>query len=121
MTLAKAYLPPPQDCRTSLALAPSNQAIVYALASSQQAGNYNTALLGVYRSASSGASGSWTTQVTNTDSNKLNTVQLSNPVYAFLADCGYGSSNQFINQGWYDNHIELIPKTRTSCGPRAST
>jgi hypothetical protein len=96
--------------RTSLALAPSNQAIVYALASSQQAGNYNTGFLGVYRSASSGASGSWTTQVTNTDSNKLNTVQLSNPVYAFLADCGYGSSNQFINQGWYDNQIAVDPK-----------
>jgi hypothetical protein len=96
--------------RTSLALAPSNQSIVYALASSQQAGNYNTAFLGVYRSVSSGSSGSWTTQVTNADSNKLNTVQLSNPVYAFLADCGYGSSNQFINQGWYDNQIAVDPK-----------
>ena len=96
--------------RTSLALAPSNNAIVYALSSSKESGNYNTAFLGVFRSASSGASGSWTTQVLNTDSNKLNTVQLSNPVYAFLADCGYGSSNQFFNQGWYDNQIAVDPK-----------
>jgi photosystem II stability/assembly factor-like uncharacterized protein len=96
--------------RTSLALAPSNNAIVYAMASSKQDGNYNTGFLGVFRSASSGASGSWTTQVLNTDSNKLNTVQLSNPVYAFLADCGFGSANQFLNQGWYDNQIAVDPK-----------
>ncbi len=96
--------------RTSLALAPSNQNIVYALAASQEAGNYNLGLLGVFRSASSGASGSWTTQVLNTDSRKLNTVLLSNPVYAFLATCGFGSSNQFLNQGWYDNQIAVDPK-----------
>ena len=40
--------------RTSLAIAPSNQNIVYALAASNQPGNYLDGLLGVWRSADSG-------------------------------------------------------------------
>lgn len=109
MTWQKVFTQP-NMARTSLALAPSNNAIVYAMSSSKESGNYNTGFLGVFRSASSGALNSWTTQVLNTDPNKLNTVQLSNPVYAFLADCGFGSSNQFLNQGWYDNQIAVDPK-----------
>jgi hypothetical protein len=99
--------------RTTLAIAPSNPSVVYALASF-----YNLAavdpkdygLLAVYRSAANGAAGTWETRVNYNDANKLNTVQLTNPVYAFLADCGFGSANQFFNQGWYDNQIAVDPK-----------
>jgi hypothetical protein len=52
--------------RTSLAIAPSNQNIIYAGAASNETGNFNQGLLAVYKSTSSGAAGSWTTQVTNT-------------------------------------------------------
>ncbi|HKH47335.1 MAG TPA: hypothetical protein VKM72_21985 [Thermoanaerobaculia bacterium] len=99
--------------RTSLAIAPSNPGVVYALASFYHlpaASPQDYALLAVYRSTQNGAAGTWQTRVHYTDSNRLNTVQLTNPVYAFLADCGFGPSNQFFNQGWYDNQIAVDPK-----------
>lgn len=95
--------------RTSLAIAPSNQNYIYALAASTAAGNYADGMLAVYRSTTGGGAGSWSTRVDNTSPTKLNTVLLSNPVYAFLADCGFGGANQFLNQGWYDNAIAVDP------------
>jgi photosystem II stability/assembly factor-like uncharacterized protein len=99
--------------RTSLAIAPSNPKVVYALASFYHPAAVSPqdyALLALYRSTDSGAPGTWETRVHYTDSNKLNTIQFSNPVYAFLADCGFGAANQFINQGWYDNQVAVDPK-----------
>lgn len=100
--------------RTSIALAPSNQNIVYALASEyfnafvdpQPPGPYQYGLHAVYRSTDGGLT--WTARVRNTDPNKLNTVLLSNPFVAFLSECGQGTS-QLINQGWYDNVIAVDP------------
>jgi photosystem II stability/assembly factor-like uncharacterized protein len=97
--------------RTSLAVSPSNPQVVYALASFYHLPAVHPqdyALLGVYRSADSGVT--WERRVHYTDANKLNTVQLTNPVYAFLQDCGFGSANQFFTQGWYDNQIAVDPK-----------
>ena len=99
---------PPNMGRTTLALAPSNQNILYAMAASIETGNFTHGLLGVFRSTASGASGSWTTRVSNTSPVKLNTLLLSNPVYGALGECGFGAS-QFINQGWYDNIIAVDP------------
>jgi photosystem II stability/assembly factor-like uncharacterized protein len=99
--------------RTTLAIAPSNPKVIYALASYYNlavADPQDHALLAVYRSTADGAAGTWATRVHYTDSNKLNTVQLTNPVYAFLATCGFGAANQFFNQGWYDNIIAVDPK-----------
>ncbi len=95
--------------RTSLALAPSNQNIIYAVAASNESGNFNNGLLGVYRSTTSGSTGSWTTQVTNTSTTTQNRLLLSNPVEAVLVSCGFSTSNAFINQGWYDNTIAVDP------------
>ncbi len=104
--------------RTSLAIAPSNQNVVYAMASciSCSAGtnpnfptaNYTDGLLGVFRSNSSGDVGSWTTQVRNNSANLQDTLLLSNPVYGALTQCGLGAT-QFLNQGWYDNVIAVDP------------
>jgi hypothetical protein len=94
--------------RTSLALAPSNQNVIYAMSTSFAAGTYNLGLLGVFRSTSSGDSGTWTTQVRNTSVNKQDTLLLSNPVNGVLTQCGFGAS-QFINQGWYDNVLAVDP------------
>jgi photosystem II stability/assembly factor-like uncharacterized protein len=99
--------------RTSLAISPSRPNVVYALASYYNlavADPRDYAMRAVYRSDQHGAAGTWTTQVDYSDPNKLNTVQLTNPVYAFLADCGYGPANQFFTQGWYDNQIAVDPK-----------
>ena len=99
---------PPNMGRTSLALAPSNQNIIYAMSSSNEAGNFRDGLLAVYRSDSSGASGSWNTRVTNTSATTLNRHLLSNPVFANLSACGFGGT-QFFNQGWYDNSLAVDP------------
>ena len=99
--------------RTSLAIAPSNPTVVYALASYYHlpaASPQDYGLLAVYRSTQNGAAGTWERRVHYTDANRINTVQLTNPVYAFLADCGYGPANQALNQGWYDNQIAVDPK-----------
>ncbi len=100
----------PDMGRTSLAIAPSNQAVIYALSASNADDDYQYGLLAVFRSTSSGDSGSWKTMVRNTDKTRLNTVLLTNPVYAFYKECGWGSEEYYYNQGWYDNVIAVDPK-----------
>ena len=108
----------PVGGRTALAIAPSNQNVVYAMAACISCGagtnpnfptaNYTDGLLGVFRSTSSGDAGSWTTQTRNNSPNLQDTLLLSNPVNGALTQCGLGTS-QFINQGWYDNVIAVDP------------
>jgi photosystem II stability/assembly factor-like uncharacterized protein len=104
-----AVLTDPMLGRTTLAIAPSDQSVIYALASSIETGNYNLGLLGIFRSTSSGDEGTWEARVRNTDSTKLNTVLLSNPVFALQSSCIPGSGTAFLNQGWYDNIIAVDP------------
>jgi len=99
--------------RTSLAIAPSSPNVVYALASyyntaAADANNY--AMRAVYRSDQNGAAGTWQTQVQYDNANKLNTVQLTNPVYAFYSSCFGGTTDFYFLQGWYDNQIAVDPK-----------
>ena len=104
--------------RTSLAIAASNQDVIYALATciSCAAGtnpnfptaNYTDGLLGVFRSTTGGGAGTWTTQVRNNSATLQDTLLLSNPVNGALTQCGLGTS-QFLNQGWYDNVIAVDP------------
>jgi hypothetical protein len=94
----------PNMGRTALALAPSNESYIYALASHKS----TYGMLGVYRSTANGNTGSWTTQVDAASAVKLNRQLLTNPVFAFLTECGFGTS-QNLNQGWYDNVIAVDP------------
>lgn len=96
----------PNMGRTSLAIAPSNESVVYAMSASNEGTAYGDGLLGVFRSTANGNSGSWTTQVSNTNPGKINTLLLSNPVYG-LGQC-FGL-NSLYNQGWYDNVIAVDP------------
>jgi photosystem II stability/assembly factor-like uncharacterized protein len=107
----------PGMSRTSLALAPSNQDVIYALAASSLSGpstepreQYLRGLHAVFRSNQGGAPGSWTTQVRNSDGTKLNRLLLSNPLIASLRECGYNASNDYYGQGTYDNVIAVDPK-----------
>lgn len=95
--------------RTSLAIAPSNQNVIYAMSDAAQAGNYLLGLLGVFRSTSSGDTGTWTTQVRNNSANKQDTLLLSNTINALFIECGFGATNNFLNQGWYDNVLAVDP------------
>ncbi len=103
----KPVLSDPGMGRTSLAIAPSNQNIVYALASKNAAGEFQDGLHAVFRSTNGGST--WTAQVRNTSSKKLNTVLLSNPIIAFFKEC-FDVDGFLINQGWYDNVIAVDPK-----------
>ena len=104
--------------RTSLAIAPSNQNVIYALATCISCGagtnpnfptaNYTDGMLGVFRSTTSGDTGTWTTQARNNSATLQDTLLLSNPVNGALTQCGLGGS-QFLNQGWYDNVIAVDP------------
>ncbi|WP_243440023.1 WD40/YVTN/BNR-like repeat-containing protein [Fundidesulfovibrio soli] len=96
----------PGMARTALAMAPSDQSILYALASSNAPGHYKDGMLAVLRSADGGET--WTTQVRNTDATKLNTALLSNPYYVFYETCAQ-RPDAFFNQGWYDNVIAVDP------------
>lgn len=94
--------------RTSLAIAPANQNIVYALSANTLSGTFRDGLYAVFRSVSSGDAGTWTAQVRNNNPLKLNTVLLTNPLISFRSECGLGA-NGFSNQGWYDNVIAVDP------------
>ena len=99
--------------RTSLAIAPSNPDIIYALAASNDpgpGGNYRQALLGVYRSDSGGVAGSWQARVTNTDASRMNTLLLTNVSAATVEECGASAKNDHTNMGWYNNVIAVDPR-----------
>ena len=103
----KAVLRDPGMGRTTLAIAPSNQDTIYALAASIVQGDYLDGLHGVFRSTDGGAT--WKARVRNTSSRKLDTLLLSNPIIAYLQEC-FDSEGAFFNQGWYDNVIAVDPK-----------
>ena len=100
-----AVLTDVQMGRTSLAIAPSSQSTVYAIASDKTSYGF----LALWRSTSSGGSGTWVRRVDNTAAVTLNRQLFSNPVYAYLQSCGFGSANQQITQGWYDNTLVVDP------------
>jgi photosystem II stability/assembly factor-like uncharacterized protein len=97
--------------RTALAIAPSNPSIVYALAASNESGNYNQGMLAVFRSENAGAAGSWQAVATNAGGNyDQKTLLLTNPFAAQQNRCASPyTANQFVNMGWYCNVIAVDP------------
>ena len=87
--------------RTSLAFAPSSPNVVYAMASSNEAGSLNGNLLAVLRSIDGGAI--WSVQVRNTDPLPLNTYLLGYALNLCLVQ------PRGAGQGWYDNVIAVDP------------
>src|SRR5829696_6737672 len=104
----------PDMGRTSLAIAPSNPEIVYALAASNTDGPqgiYRQGLLAVYRSDSGGTAGSWQTRVNNRDHVFLNTMLLTNTASAAARVCSpQGSTVIPATMGWYNNVIPVDPR-----------
>jgi uncharacterized protein (TIGR03437 family) len=98
--------------RTALAIAPSNQDTVYAVATVLDPSNrspYQFALHAVFRSTTGGAQGSWTPMVRNTNANKLNTALLSYSIFAAATDCGFDLADDFTSQAWFDLTIAVDP------------
>jgi len=87
--------------RTSLAIAPSNQNVIYALSASiDGTSNFNNGLHAVFRSTNGG--GTWTAQVRNNSTTVGYRLLLTNAP-------GYYAWGQYYNQGWYDNVIAVDP------------
>ena len=95
--------------RTSIALAPSNQDVVYALTASNDRGAYEQALHAVFRSDNGGDVGTWKARVRNTDTDTQDTLLLHNAVLARLEACGFSDSSDFLPMGWYVNTIAVDP------------
>ncbi|MFN0112869.1 MAG: Ig-like domain-containing protein [Blastocatellia bacterium] len=94
--------------RAAIAIAPSNQNVVYAVATAIT-GAYQHGLHAFFRSDSGGSSGTWAARVRNTDANKVNTAILSNVVDATATTCKFGTADFFSGQSWYDLAIAVDP------------
>lgn len=93
--------------RTVLAIAPSNQSTIYAVASvwDPNFGPYANALLAVYRSTTGGDAGTWQERVRNDDRNRVNTLILSNPYFGICA-----GNRDTIGQAWHNNAAAVDPR-----------
>ncbi len=95
--------------RTSLAIAPSNQNVIYAVSSENGASGTPHTLHGVFRSTAGGEAGSWV-KVNDGRSSKLNSMLFTNPIWAYQSECrSSGAINQTYAQGWFDNVIAVDP------------
>lgn len=94
--------------RTSLAIAPSNQNVIYAVSSENGASGTPHTLHAVFRSSNGGEAGSWI-KVNDGRSGKLNSSLFTNALWAFQSECRQGGVNQIFAQGWYDNVIAVDP------------
>ncbi len=103
----------PHMARTALAIAPSQQSTIYAMAASHNGDpNYEDGLLAVYRSTSNGDLGSWMTQVSNTDPDITNTLLLTDSVTVTGNFCFNGGALTLTNaesQGSWDNTLAVDP------------
>jgi hypothetical protein len=111
---AEVVLREPDMGRTSLAIAPSNPDVMYAMAASNVPGPhgiYEQGLLAVYRSDRGGVAGSWETHVNHHDPTFLNTLLLTNVASAAPRVCSLQPSNAMpAVMGWYNNVIAVDPR-----------
>jgi len=106
-----AVLTDPSMGRTSLAVAPSNPSVVYALAACNNAattGCHDQGLLAVYRSDDGG--GTWRQQVRWDNADRMVQTLLSNREGSFADICGTAHIASWSNMGWHCNVIAVDPK-----------
>lgn len=105
----EAVLEDPGMGRTSIAIAPSDQDVIYALAASNDKGDYEQGLHAIFRSTTGGASGSWEVRIRNTATDVNSTLLLHNPIVASRAICGFTGADLFLPMGWYVNALAVDP------------
>lgn len=98
--------------RTTLAVAPSDPDVVYALSASNQpiAPNPPQGLFAVFRSDDGGDS--WRATVRGSDEDRLVQLFLTNPIVGLLDLCFPGEDNndpRYVTMGWYCNVIAVDP------------
>lgn len=105
----RVVLEDPGMGRTTLAIAPSNQRVIYALSASIEPGRFEGALHAVLRSRRGGNPGSWHARVRNTDPMLNNRVLLENAITVRPETCGFGANLDPIPMGWYVNSLAVDP------------
>jgi hypothetical protein len=98
--------------RISLAIAPSNQNIIYAVAARRGRAPDDPlkgAVLAVFRSSLGGVAGSWSARLRNPGTDPLGSLLLTNSRQASIARCKFDGSDAILNQGEYDNVIAVDP------------
>ncbi len=103
----EAVLSEPNMGRTSLAIAPSDPSVVYALSATNEPGAKNQGLLAVYRSSADGDAGSWQTRSTAASGHVASQL-LSNLLTGSGDEC-LGRADEFYTMGWYCNTIAVDP------------
>jgi photosystem II stability/assembly factor-like uncharacterized protein len=100
----------PNMGRTTLAIAPSRPATMYALSASNEPGlETYQAMLAVWRSDRDGEAGSWFAQVTNESTDDLlGPLLLTNPLTVSTKICD-GKEQTPVTMGWYCNTIAVDP------------
>src|SRR5919108_6235395 len=107
----EAVLNEPEMARTTLAIAPSDQRIVYAL-STDAGPTYANAVHAVFRSSASGDAGSWVAQVRQTpESDPMGRIILTDAGSAMVfPGCTLKDPSGWRSQGFYDNTIAVDPR-----------
>jgi sugar lactone lactonase YvrE len=100
----------PLMARVSIAIAPSNQDTVYAVASQAAPGPFSWALYAVFRSTRSGDANTWEARVRNTDPLKVNRAILSSPGLAYGPSCGVGANENYASWTYHNLSIAVDPK-----------
>ena len=105
----EAVLSEPFMGRTTLAIAPSDPSILYALSASNEPGENNQGMLAVWRSNDSGAAGSWVAQVRNSSTEDLLGPLLLTNVSTAQNDFCTSFDSEPFTMGWYCNTIAVDP------------
>lgn len=103
----EAVFSEPNMGRTTLAIAPSDPSVIYALAASNAPGKSYQGLLGVFRSGANGDAGTWEARLTN-DGGGHQPLLLTNVIAAYGGICS-GGSEAIVTMGWYCNTIAVDP------------
>jgi hypothetical protein len=99
-----AVLTAPDMGRTTLAIAPSDPTVIYALAASVQTGGLHA----VYRSTSSGDPGSWVVRTEGKNGTEYSGYLLHNLFAQWAVVCGAATATT-TTMGWYCNTIAVDP------------
>lgn len=103
----EAVLSHPEMGRTSLAIAPSEPSVIYALASENSPGRDTQGLLAVFRSSQNGDAGTWETRA-SANAGHIEKQLLSNLLTASGEEC-FNMPSQEVSMGWYCNTIAVDP------------
>jgi hypothetical protein len=95
--------------RTSLAIAPSNPSVVYALAA-QNGGNLDQGLFALFRSSQDGVAGSWNIQTRpGATADIFGPLLLTNVIGVMRDDCARVDMVSATNMGWHCNVVAVDP------------